>query len=284
MGLEFNIGFNPISLIGICIHNGGMGMSKVLAISNQKGGVGKTTTCVNLGIGLARSGKKVLLIDTDPQGSLTISLGYRQPDQLSDTLSTVMEHIINDVPFNPTDGILHHDEAVDILPANIELSGIDVTLVNTMNREKILRQYISMVEADYDYILLDCMPSLGMITLNALTAATDVIIPVQAQYLPVKGLEQLLHSIAKVRKQINPSLSIAGILITMVDSRTNYARDIISLLKQSYNGKLNIFDAVIPRSVRAGETATEGKNIFAYSPNGKVAQAYEILTGEVLAL
>ena len=261
-----------------------MAKCKIIAISNQKGGVGKTTTCANLGIGLTHHGKKVLAIDADAQGSLTASLGYRNPDELHVTLATIMGKIIEDLPIDLQEGILHHPEGIDLLPANIELSGIEVTLVSTMSRETILKQYIDTVKDNYDYVLVDCMPSLGMMTVNALAAANSVIIPVQAQYLSVKGLEQLLQSVAKVKRQINPNLSIAGILVTMVDARTNYAKDIISLLKESYSGKLNIFNNNIPLSVRASEISAIGASIYAHDPNGKVALAYESLTREVMGV
>lgn len=166
----------------------------VMAIVNQKGGTGKTTTCENLGIGLAMSGKKVLLVDTDPQASLTISLGNPIPDNLYPTLSTVMGKILTEQPIAPGEGILHHPEGVDLMPSNIELSGLEVSLVNAMSRETILRQYLDAVKDKYDFILLDCMPSLGMLTVNALAAADNVLIPVQAAYLPAKGLEQLLQT------------------------------------------------------------------------------------------
>ena len=255
-----------------------------IAIVNQKGSTGKTTTCENLGIGLAMEGKKVLLVDTDPQGSLTISMGWQQPDELPATLSTLMQKAMNDQPIQPGEGILHHAEGVDLIPANIELAGLEVALVNSMNREKMLKQVLDGAKREYDFILLDCMPSLGMLTINALAAADSVIIPVQAQYLPVKGLEQLLQTIQKVHKQINPKLKIDGVLLTMVDNRTNFAKDIGSLLRETYGGSMKIFTAEIPHSVRAAETSAEGKSIFAHDPKGKVAEGYKELTKEVLKI
>ena len=254
----------------------------VTAVVNQKGGTGKTTTCENLGIGLAMEGKKVLLVDTDPQASLTISLGYPVPDRIFPTLSDLMKKIVSDQPIESVEGILHHSEGVDLVPANIELAGMEVSLVNVMSRESVLKQYLDSVKKEYDFILLDCMPSLGMLTVNALAAADNVIIPVQAQYLPAKGLEQLLQTVNKVKRQINPRLRIEGILLTMVDSRTNYAKDISALIRENYGGKLKVYQTDIPRSVRAEEISAEGKSIFRHDPKGKVAEAYRVLTKEVL--
>lgn len=260
-----------------------MAKATVMAVVNQKGGTGKTTTCENLGVGLAMEGKKVLLVDTDPQASLTICLGHPVPDQLSPTLSDMMGKILSEQPIAPGEGILHHPEGVDLMPANIELSGLEVSLVNAMSRETILKQYLDTVKQNYDFILLDCMPSLGMLTVNALAAADNVLIPVQAAYLPAKGLEQLLQTVNKVRRQINPKLRTEGILLTMVDSRTNYSKDISNLIRENYGGKLKVYKTDIPRSVRAEEISAEGTSIFKHDPKGKVADAYRVLTKEVLS-
>ncbi|MDE7245346.1 MAG: ParA family protein [Oscillospiraceae bacterium] len=258
--------------------------TQILALVNQKGGTAKTTSTVNLGVGLAQAGKKVLVIDADPQASLSISLGYHQPDELPITLSDMMAKVLMDQPIAPGEGILHHEEGIDLMPSNIELSGMEVSLVNAMSRETILRQYLDTVRKQYTHILIDCQPSLGMLTVNALAAANRILIPCQAEYLPAKGLEQLLSTVSKVRRQINPKLQIDGILLTMVDSRTNFAKEISTLLRENYGSKIKVFASEIPHSVRAKEISAEGKSIFAHDPGGKVAAAYQNLTKEVLKL
>ena len=259
-------------------------MSKptVIALVNQKGGTGKTQSTENLGIGLANEGKKVLLVDMDPQGSLTISLGHPRADELPVTVADIMAKVLQEQPIKTGEGIIHHPEGVDLMPANISLSGMEVSLVNVMSREKVLKDYIDSVKQNYDYVLIDCMPSLGMLTVNALAAADKLVIPVQAQYLSAKGLEQLLQTVNKVRRQINPKLKIDGILLTMVDNRTNYAKDISNLIRDTYGSKLKVYSTEIPHSVRAAEISAEGKSIFAHDPKGKVAEAYKKLTKEVL--
>lgn len=257
-------------------------MAKVIAIVNQKGGVAKSTSCVNLGIGLVKKGYKVLAIDFDPQGSLTESLGYQNPDELEITVATILHCEMNGLELPESYGILHHEEGLDILPANIELSGVEVSLVNVMSREYVLKQFIKLISPEYDYILIDNMPSLGMLTVNALAAADSVIIPVMAHYLPVKGLEQLMQTIYKVRKQINRKLQIDGILLTMVDRRTNFSKEIIELLHDNYGEYIHIFETAIPFSIRAAETSAEGISIYKHDPKGRVAEAYKKLVEEVI--
>lgn len=261
-----------------------MNSASIIGIVNQKGGTGKTTTCVNLGIDLVHEGKRVLIADCDPQGSLTISLGYPQPDSLPVTLADLMGNVLSAIPIHPGDGVVHHEEGVDILPANIALAGMEVSLVNAMSRETTLKQVLANYSKDYDHILLDCSPSLGMLTINALTAADRIVIPVQAQYLSAKGVEQLLGTVARVKRNINHKLKIDGVLLTMVDSRTNNSKEIASLLRSTYGPKIKVFDTEIPRSVRAAEISAEGKSIFEHDPGGKVAAAYHALTKEVLHL
>ena len=255
---------------------------KVIALANQKGGVGKSTTAINLGVGLARSGKKVLLIDADSQGNLTTMLGIRQPDELSATLATNLEKIIMDKPLDKEEGILYCEEGVDLLPSNIELSATEVNLVNAMSRETVLKTCLKEIGDGYDYILIDCMPSLGMLTLNALTAADSVIIPVQSHYLSAKGLEHLLKTVRKVQRHLNPKLRIEGMLLTMTQSRTNFSKEIVELLRETYGGNIHIFQSEIPFSIKGAEMSAYGKSIFSFEPKGKIAAAYENFTKEVM--
>lgn len=253
----------------------------VIAVVNQKGGVGKTTTCIHLGSALAMKGKKTLLIDADPQGSLTAGLGF-EPDELSWSIADVLGCIINETEFDLQKGIVCHYEGFDLTPANIELSGLEMTLVNVMGRESVLKDYVSRLKDKYDYIIIDSNPSLGMLTVNALAAADKIIIPLQAQFLPVKGLEQLLVTVKKARKQINPNLEIAGVLLTMVDNRVNFSKDIIELIQDVYGDNLKVFKQNVPASIRVSEASAKGLSVFSYDSKNKVAAAYEALAEEII--
>lgn len=261
-----------------------MNHCKTIALVNQKGGVGKTTSTINLGVGLASQGNKVLLVDGDPQHSLTIGLGITDPDNLEHTLNTAMLAEIEGETPKWEEGIIHHREGVDLLPANDELAGIELRLFSAMSREQVLKSVLSHVKDRYDYILIDGMPSLGIVTVNVLVAADSVIIPSEPNFLSTKGMNLLLKTIGRVRRQINPRLKIDGIVVTKVDSRTNNAKNIIAALRTTLDGSIRVFDTEIPRSVRAAEASGEGKSIFAFDPKGRVAQAYTNLTKEVAEL
>jgi len=258
-------------------------MGKTIFIGARKGGVGKTMTAASLGIGLAREGKRTLVIDADSQFSLTTSLGVKEPDKLPVTLATVMNSIISEADYDPAEGIIHHAEGVDLLPANSSLTGIELALAPLIGRETVLRQYVETVKPLYDFILIDTPPTLDLLTVNALASADCVIIPVVPKYLDAKGLELLLKSISQIRRAINQNLSISGILMTMVDRRANFTREIISLVESAYGGRIRIFGEHIPRSVRAAESAAQGVSIFKHDPNGQVAAAYQSLVREVLS-
>lgn len=256
---------------------------KTIAICNQKGGVGKTTTTVNLGIGLAMQGKKVLLVDADPQCDLTTCLGWSDTDNLKNTLSDKMMEVVRGSESNPLNGILHHKENVDLVPASSDLFDFEISLVTAMNREVILKNYLSEVKNKYDYVLIDCSPSLGMMTLNSLSAADSVIIPVQAHYLSAKCMTQLLRTVNKVKRYINPNLQIDGILLTIVDNRTNLAKSTVDTLRQNFGSHIKIYKSQIPMAIKAAEVASKGESIYAYEPKSTVSKAYAEFTKEVLA-
>ena len=257
---------------------------KTIAISNQKGGVGKSTTALNLAAGLTRQGSRVLMVDADPQANLTQMSGWQQPERLDVTLSAFVDAFIKDQPIPWERGILHTSEGMDLLPANIELSGTEVSLFQVMNRERILSGILTDCPTSYDHILIDCSPSLGMLTVNALAAADSVIVPVQTGYLPAKGLELLLKTVHKVQRQINPQLKIEGILLTMTDRRTNFSKNISGVIRTTYGNHVRVFHSEIPYSVRAAEMSAQGQSIFSFDPKGKIAAAYDALTKEVLTI
>lgn len=255
---------------------------EVIAIANQKGGVGKTTTTFNLEVALAHAGKRILLVDSDPQGDLTTYIGIHDPDNIPVTLSTLMERSIKDEDINSKEAILKHDEGIDLIPSNLELSSMEVSLVNAMSREFTLRNCLSDIKDKYDYVLIDCMPSLGMITINALACADKVIIPVQSEFLAEKGMSHLMNTVLKVRKQINPNLKVGGILLTMVDGRTNLSKDIANELRSTYGTVFKLYDNQIPRGVKAAESSRMGESVLSYDSSSKVAQNYIDFAKEVL--
>lgn len=247
--------------------------TKTIAIMNQKGGVGKTTTTFNLGVALSKLGKKVLLVDTDPQSDLTTCMGYYDTTKIL-TIANLIENMIKDGQIDVSSAILHHSEHVDLLPSNLYLSQVANSLVNAMNRENILKKCLEGIKANYDYILIDCMPSLELLPINALASADTVIIPVQTEYLALKNLGELLGTIKNVRTHINPDLKIDGVLITLADERVNLTKETIMKLKSEYGRVLKIYNSKIPRAVKAAESTIAGKSIFDYSKNHKVATAY----------
>lgn len=259
-------------------------MCKIIAIANQKGGVGKTTTAINLGIGLVNKGNRVLLVDLDPQGNATQGLGF-DADSLEVTITTMLRKMISkDYTFTKEFGILSHGEGIELLPANIELSVLETELISVFfGREKMLKNYLDMIREEYDYIIVDCMPSLNLIAINALVAADEVIIPLHAQYYSVRGLEQLLQTIGSVRSNgLNESLRISGILYTCVNDRTTSFRDVQEILKNAYGKDVRIYKNYIPRSVKAEEAPSYGRSIYEYDSCGKVSYAYSKFTEEFL--
>ena len=254
---------------------------KVISVISQKGGVGKSATATQLAIGLARKRHKVLMIDADPQGTGSMMLGIAEPDELEESITTVLTKIINEAPVSATEGIIQTAEGVDLLPANIDLATMEVTLVNTMNRERILKQYVDQQRDQYEFIIIDGMPSLGMITINALVASDSAIIPTLAEYPSARGLVQLLKTVNRVRKYINPEIAVEGILLTMMDERTNYNREIAKLVSDTYGSDVRVYPTPIPRAIRMAEAGGLGKSIFLHAPNSKAAKAYRVLVREV---
>ena len=260
-----------------------MAKTKVIAVANQKGGVGKSTTVYNLGAGLAMQGKKVLLVDVDPQGDLTKMLGLRKPNDLPLTLGNAMNNIVAGVSGNEHPEIQPHHEGFDFVPGNRTLSAVEVGLVNVMSRETVLRQYIDEIKQDYDYVLLDCRPSLGMLVINALSASDYVLVPVQAEYFAAEDMTELVNTVQNIKRQINPKLKIGGVFMTMANE-TNFHKDIIASVKATYGKHLPIMQAVVPDTVRLAEISTADRSIFKHEPKGKAAEAYRTLVKEVMEI
>lgn len=257
-------------------------MSEVIAIVNQKGGVGKTTTALNMGYALSQMGKKVLLIDFDPQSSLTVCFGYDNTDSIGTTIYNLMAGAIEEKALPEKKDYILSIGDIDLIPCSLELSAIEVTLVNVMSRELVLKSIVDELKVDYDYVIIDCSPSLGMLTINALTACDSVIIPVTPQYLSAKGLELLLRSIIRVKKRINPVIEVSGILLTMYTERMRLSKEILSIIQQAYGEHIHIFESKIPVSVKVGEANLKSKSTIEYDPKNKVSNAYVDFARELM--
>lgn len=255
---------------------------KTIAVANQKGGTGKTATALSLGIALVRDGKRVLLVDTDPQGDLTKSLGVTDPDSLEITIANHLQAAMDGADLEPDVGLITHREGIDLMPANINLAGIEMGMFMAISREQLLKTWLSQLIDDYDYAIIDCAPTLGILPVNAFVAADSVIIPVSAEYLPASAMTSLLKTINRVKRQINPDLCIEGVLITLFDSRNNLAREVESTIREQYGSTYHVFETIVPRAVSAAETPATGRSIFAYDRRGKVANAFEHLAAEVM--
>ncbi|PWW08837.1 chromosome partitioning protein [Paenibacillus cellulosilyticus] len=251
------------------------GLAKTIAITNQKGGVGKTTTSVNLGACLASLGKRVLLVDIDPQGNTTSGIGINK----ADVENCIYDILIDDV--HPKDAICSTNvPGLNIIPATIQLAGAEIEMVSTISREVRLKKALQLVSKDYDYILIDCPPSLGLLTINSLTAADSVLIPIQCEYYALEGLSQLLNTVRLVQKHLNTSLQIEGVLLTMFDARTNLGIQVIEEVKKYFQQK--VYQTIIPRNVRLSEAPSHGQAIITYDPRSKGAEVYLELAKEVI--
>lgn len=258
--------------------------SKVIAIVNQKGGVAKTVTALNLGYALSEMGKKVLLIDFDPQSSLTVCFGYDNTDNIGTTIYNLMSMAIEEKKLPKKKEYIISEGNLDIIPCSLELSAIEIALVNVMSRELVLKSIVDEIKGDHDYVIIDCSPSLGMLTINALAACDSVIIPVTPQYLSAKGLELLLKNIIRVKKRINPKIEVDGILLTMYTERMRLSKEILLMIQEAYGGKIKIFQNKVPASVKVGEANMKSKSIIEYNPQNKVSIAYREFAKEVEVL
>jgi len=253
----------------------------VIAIANQKGGVGKTTTAISLAAALRERGRRVLLVDLDPQASATTALGV-DSEELERSMTEVLRAAMDEGgPPRLGDVVLETAAEIPLAPADISLSAIEADLLSAIGGENVLREVLEAVSEEYDYVLVDCLPSLGLLAVNGLTAADEVLVPVQAEYLPMKGLRLLLQTVAKVRAKLNRRLQIAGILLTMVESRTLHSREVVEHIRSVFEGKVRVFDTTIKKTVRLREAAVAGQSILEYAPKHEAAEAYRALAREM---
>ncbi|HGF7815217.1 TPA: ParA family protein [Enterococcus faecium] len=251
-------------------------MAQIISVANQKGGVGKTTTTVNLGACLASLGKKVLLVDIDAQGNATSGVGIRKPDVTKD----IYDVLVNELPIDEATLITEH-ENLSIVPATLQLAGAEIELTSMMARESRLKGSLAEVSSQYDYILIDCPPSLGHLTINSFTASDSILIPVQCEYYALEGLSQLLNTVRLVQKHFNPELEIEGVLLTMYDARTNLGNEVVEEVRKYFREK--VYETIIPRNIRLSEAPSHGKPIIDYDPRSRGAEVYQALAKEVVS-